>query len=155
MQSYLGQCYGNVGFQAPQGKEGKGKAVKVAILRAMYTQGKLTLAQAVAIAKPSDHGKAIASGKVTIDALVKAGVDLHACEVAYNRATGNGAQSSARKASGSASSVEAKLLASDTSEAMARLVASRKAQRNAAKAGKAGKVYTQAEIAALQASLSQ
>jgi len=155
MQSYLGQCYGNVGFQAPQGKEGKGKAVKVAILRAMYTQGKLTLAQAVAIAKPSDHGKAIASGKVTIDALVKAGVDLHACEVAYNRATGNGKVSAKRSAAQGAATVEAKLLASDTSEAMARLVASRKAQRSEARKATQGKVYTQAEIAALQASLSQ
>lgn len=155
-----GQAYGMVGFQAPQGKEGQGKAIKVAILRAMYTQGKLTLAQACKIAKPSDHGKAIANGKVTIAALVAQGIDLHACEVAYNRATGNGATSKARKASdarnASAASVESKLLADNQGDvALTRLIASRKAQRNAAKVAKVGKVYTQAEIVALSASLAR
>lgn len=148
-----GIAYGMVGFQAPAKREGSDVARDV--MRALYREGKLSLAQAIAYAKPSDHGHAVATGKVDVAALASHGIDLHKAQTAYNRATGNGTVSAKRKASGSAASVEAKLLASDSSAALARLVEARKAKRQADKQAKQGKVYTQAEIAAIAATLAK
>lgn len=168
------QCHGSVGFQALDLANDGGRKATPATIREAYRNGWLGVGQALAHAKPSDHGHALATGKVTISDLVSAGVDLHAAQVAYNRATGNGSVSQARKANGpTVASVEAALVrdaqeavkratkgskaqrdaAQREASAMTAVVEARKAKRAADKAGKAGKVYSKEEIAALMASM--
>mgnify|MGYP001579449997 len=149
------QNFGSIGYQ-PTKLEGatKGKVCKVAILRALYTEGKLTLAQAVKIAKPIDHARALASGKVEAGELIAMGIDLHKAQIAFNRVTGSGKIAEARKRSAAPSIIDAQLLASNPSDkALAKVLSERKAKRQADKQAKAGKVYSKDEIAALQAKL--
>ena len=155
-----GQYFGQVGFGVYELNASARPAIASAdTVRDLYREGRLSVAQALDVAKPSDHGHALHAGRVTVADLIAQGIDLRKAQVAYARATGNGAVSKARKASqrdnATPSAVEARLLASDASAAMVRAVAARKAKRAADKAGKAGKVYSAAEIAALNASLAR
>lgn len=153
-----GQTYGNVGYQSKQ-SEGctVGKLASRAMLRALYVEGKLSLSQVVSVAKPIDHAKALASGKLDVQEAIRLGVDLNKARIAYNRTTGTGKVSHARKLGQSATiDAEQALLANNPKDvALAKLVATRQEARAQAKKAKQGKVYTAQEIAALQASLTR
>ena len=154
------QYYGELGFQSPELAKPKGKACKVAVIRELYRAGKLSLsALTLAVCKPSDHGHAVKSGKVTVEALLAVGVDLRKAEVAYNRATGDGSKARRQRQAmvAAPSTVELAVIktATDASEreALAKLAEQREAKRKEARAAKAGKVLSPAEIAAVAASL--
>lgn len=58
-------------------------------IRDLYHQGKVSVALAIrAGARPTDHIRALESGKVTVQQLIDAGVDLHKLEIVRNRMQG-------------------------------------------------------------------
>ena len=156
--SVSGQCYGSVGWQAPDKSDGAGTVAESAVIRELYRAGKLALSALVmGVAKPSDHVSAVNAGKVSLEALLAAGVDLHKAQTAYNRKHGDGSKARAQRAAmvAAPSTVELALIREATDarerEALAKLASARKAKRERDKAARGGRVLSGAELAAIAA----